>query len=350
MSHLEDRLGPVPPLDEVGRHRLERAVMGALAAERPVASAPAARRWSPGLAAVAAAAAVGLAVAGWLALRGGPASTGAVPAHFAAAASAFTTTWADARLVLAPGGAMTATGDAVHGAVIVLERGTLDVEVEPRGERPPFTVVAGDVRVEVVGTRFRVARHAESATVEVTEGVVRVVRDGGIDRVEAGSQWDRRGRTALAPSAPPPAAARPVTGHEPEAPPAIATATEPAPVATPATRPPSRRATTPAQREPRATAVPDLSPAAEPPAAPSARFGEAARLEPRDPDAAMAIYRELAARADGWGANAQFALGRLAADRGQRAAAIRHLRAYLARFPSGANAPDARTLLRMLEP
>jgi hypothetical protein len=44
-----------------------------------------------------------------------------------------------------------------------------------------------------------------------------------------------------------------------------------------------------------------------------------------------------------------FALGRLEAERGQKQEATELLRDYLARYPHGINADDARTLLQRLQ-
>jgi TolA-binding protein len=87
------------------------------------------------------------------------------------------------------------------------------------------------------------------------------------------------------------------------------------------------------------------APAAAPAPTPAERYAAAARLEASDAAAARAIYRDLAARSDAWGANALYALAELERQEGRRAAALRHLREYLRRFPDGTNAADARALL-----
>jgi TolA-binding protein len=68
-------------------------------------------------------------------------------------------------------------------------------------------------------------------------------------------------------------------------------------------------------------------------------------MEASNPDRAIAIYAKLAAGSGPWAANALYAAGRLQADRGRRGDATRLLNEYLTRYPSGANARDARDLL-----
>jgi len=73
-----------------------------------------------------------------------------------------------------------------NGAItLVLARGAVDCDVEPRHGRPPFRVIAGDVKVEVVGTRFTVTR-TPSARVDVARGKVKVTTSAGTTLVEAG--------------------------------------------------------------------------------------------------------------------------------------------------------------------
>ncbi len=327
MSHISDRLGPVTPLDELARHRLERNLLDSLARTPPAAEAPR-RRVAPAMLLAAAAAALAV-VVGWRVLDRDAPSHSATPLRLVAGATARVVTWADAQIVLEPGAAMTATGDAAHGAVVVLERGAASFEVEPRADRPAFSVVAGPVRVDVVGTSFRVARHGESAEVTVAEGTVRVVRDDEpAELLNAGERWPET---------------RTETETETEAETEADTETETETL----TQTPTRtRTQTPTRTR---TQTPTRTPPQSQPT-PATRFVEATRLERTAPAAALAIYEELSARSDTWGANALFALGRLHADRGARAPARRHLRAYLTRFPTGANVDDARALLRHLDP
>jgi TolA-binding protein len=74
----------------------------------------------------------------------------------------------------------------------------------------------------------------------------------------------------------------------------------------------------------------------------------ASALESRQPQAALAGYRELAQKGGAWAQNALFAEGRLEADLGERDEARRLLSAYLARYPGGPNADDARQLLERM--
>lgn len=75
------------------------------------------------------------------------------------------------------------------GAItLVLDRGAVDCDVEPRHGRPPFRVIAGDVKVEVVGTRFTVTR-TPGPRVDVARGKVKVTSQAGTTLVEAGESW-----------------------------------------------------------------------------------------------------------------------------------------------------------------
>ncbi len=83
-----------------------------------------------------------------------------------------------------------------------LDTGEALFEVSPDPSRP-FTVAAGDQRIEVVGTAFNVLRHAGDIAVTVSHGVVRATVTGqgagaAPARLTAGNQYNRReGETAF---------------------------------------------------------------------------------------------------------------------------------------------------------
>jgi hypothetical protein len=192
--------------------------------------------------------------------------------------------------------------------------------VPERPGRKPFVVVAGDVRVEVVGTLFAVERVADSARIVVERGVVLVTEDGVLYTVHAGEHWPARTATA-----------EPEPEPEPEFEPEIEMEED---LRTP-------------RRSPRKSEPPRRVAQPEPDAAPTAkeRYAAAARLESSDPAAALVIYRQLVREGGTWAANALFAQGRLELERGNKARAARLLGRYLERFPRGLNAADARNLL-----
>src|SRR5262249_16070446 len=80
------------------------------------------------------------------------------------------------------------------GIVVAMRRGKVDVEVAPRGERPPLIVRAGDTDVIVVGTHFAVDYGDGSGEVDVRvyKGAVRVVHQQQETRVAAGQGWTIR--------------------------------------------------------------------------------------------------------------------------------------------------------------
>ncbi|HEY1558534.1 MAG TPA: FecR family protein [Kofleriaceae bacterium] len=180
-----------------------------------------------------------------------------------------------------PGGAVT----------LALARGSVDCDVAPRGDRPPFRVIAGDVTVEVVGTRFTVAR-TPAVRVDVARGKVKVIGPTGTAFVAAGESW-------------------PVAVAEVPAPPP-APPSHPVPVAAPVHPAPS----------------------------PQATFDEAQRLRATDPAKAERLYRALAADRGVWAALALYDLADM-----QAAArpddALREVGDLMRRFPDAANIEDA---------
>ena len=78
------------------------------------------------------------------------------------------------------------------------------------------------------------------------------------------------------------------------------------------------------------------------------KFERLLKLEPKDSAAALAGYLEISRGNSRWAANGLYSAGRLAADRGDPRART-FLEIYLRRFPNGANAADAKTLLDRLQ-
>lgn len=210
----------------------------------------------------------------------------------------------DSVLTIAAQSVVQVHGDDRSGWQIQLHRGEVGCHVAPRGQRPPFVVRAGDTTVTVVGTRFKVARADEQARVSVEEGIVRVERDGSEVLLHAGETWPPAEPTAISP---------------------LDTVTE--------SSPESERAVSPVERSAPRSAVSSQG-----------LFERAARLEARDPKAALEIYRRVGARGP-WAANALYGRARLELELGDTARARRDLELYLRRYPGGANAADVRALL-----
>ncbi|MDB4956564.1 MAG: hypothetical protein JWO36_4133, partial [Myxococcales bacterium] len=184
---------------------------------------------------------------------------------------------------------------------LVLARGSVDCEVTPRPGRSPFFVLAGDVTVEVVGTRFTVTRGPASVRVDVTRGKVRVASPEGERFVIAGGTWTN----------------------------AIAATAAPVPTAPPIEDAP--RATDPVQ-----------APAAEPPKHTADLFNEAQRSDIHgDRDGAARGYRRAASGDDRWAALALYSLAELDEKRGRTTNALAEVDEYQRRFPKAANAEDA---------
>ena len=134
--------------------------------------------------------------------------------------------------ILRFGPSITVTGDGEiellradeQGTALALLAGAATFEVDPDGERRQLEVSAGEVRVEVTGTRFVVALEDARVRVEVLRGSVRVHRPGEGLSLGAGERWSgpmrqlaaAAGVTAPQPSAPSPGIRDP--SPEPRAP------------------------------------------------------------------------------------------------------------------------------------
>jgi hypothetical protein len=207
-------------------------------------------------------------------------------------------------------------------SLVVLERGAAQFSVAPRERRPAFVVLAGNVRIEVVGTRFRVERQGDSACVETYEGVVRVLAAGSISFVGARERWPNVQRLTQVPN----------RASTEQVPTASTSADAVKPIHTPVS--PSRTV----QRAPQSTQ-------ATPNEKRRLLFEQAAVLEASDPQRALEIYQSLTTERGDWAANALYAMGRLEEERGNRVRALRLLQRYIEQYPYGANTADARLLI-----
>lgn len=308
----------VEPLSESRWSKIEAGVFSEL--EEPAAPAEVvrprfSRRTVVSIGAVFAAAAALAAVVGRSVVTGEARApeasrivTGASPSHVALASST---------LDVGPDSAVVASGDDARGLLVVVEKGSVDCEVAPRKNRPPFVVLAGDVRVRVVGTRFVVTRASEGVSVKVEHGTVEVTRGAEVVMLHDGERW---AETPVA-RAPDP---QPVEPPAPAPAPAPLEASAPKPHGKAPATAGSHGASTDADRK---------------------AFERAAALEVREPETAMGTYRRLGAGSGPWAGPALYAAGRLAADRGRSAEARTLLGQYTTRFPNGANATDAARLL-----
>ncbi len=124
------------------------------------------------------------------------------------------------------------------GTELALLAGRATFEVDPTGEQRHLEVRAGDVRVEVTGTRFTVALEGDRVSVEVLRGSVQIHRPGDSLGLHAGERWSGLAQPTEQAAATP-------TGPEVREPDAGARAPRTAPRA-PTTEGPPPRAETPA--------------------------------------------------------------------------------------------------------
>ncbi len=349
---------PIDELSDIAWARVERRLWAELDAAPVARMAPPtrARRW-PWLAAGALAAAAVVMILAWPA--GSGSQRAASPSRVVTAGSATEVHFGDAEIAVAADSAVLLQGDADGGAAIVVERGGATFAVAPRAGRPPFVVLAGAVQVRVLGTRFTVTRSGDDARVDVAHGKVEVVARGHRELLLAGASWSSAGVREAA-SGGSITAANPddaaATRLDPTGPPVPVVPGVPL---APAVTAPAPSAPAPAERAPVEPAPVEPAPVEPAQVEPSGadggatlrkRFAAAQAIERRDPGAALRAYRELAAGDGPWAANALFAAARLASTSGDRALAVRFARAYLDRFPAGANAADAQRLLDRLAP
>ena len=166
-------------------------------------------------------------------------------------------------------------------------------------------MIAGDVTVEVVGTRFTVAR-TPAVRVDVARGKVKVIAPSGTTLVAAGESWPVDAAAAAAPS------------------PSLEA---PAPVTPPLDE-------SPAVTKPRAPAPASRA------ASPQNVFREAQRLRTSDPTKAERLYRALATDRGVWAALALYDLAEMH-ETARPDDALREVGELMRRFPDAANLEDA---------
>lgn len=194
------------------------------------------------------------------------------------------------------------------GITLVVTRGSVDCDVAPRKNRPPFHVIAGDISVEVVGTRFTVAK-TPSPRVDVVRGKVRVRAPGGTWLLSAGESWTP-----------------PVTGSDVD-PVAVLASTAPNGGAAPA----------PVGPPPASAMAPVPAPMVGP--SPHSIYQSAQRFETTDPVRAAKAYRTVASSKDSWAAPALYGLAELDA-KNDVTQALADCNEYLKRFAKSAQVED----------
>jgi hypothetical protein len=366
----DKRLGPPPvePLSDAAWSRVERGMWAELdlvsmSRSEPVAVATPtlayARRWWLVAVPLAAAAAAATIVIG---TRTSTPEIAEEPSRLVSGSAPSSVSFGDAHIELDADTAFVMSHETGH-PVVLLERGAAWFTVTPRLSRPDFIVRAGDATVHVVGTRFRVTRSGEQIAVAVEHGKVNVQFRGRMAAIGARQRWSSespRQITAAAEAAPRVAAADP---DEPEIDfsdlldPAGSSA---APLTTPLAPGPGRKhvANSGSMSESKLGSKYDARTESATGSGHAggaaaidrdrAAYDRLAALEPQDPGAALAGYLALARGTSRWADPALFAAARLAADRHDRRA-VTLLAIYLRRFPTGANAIDAKQLFVRLK-
>jgi hypothetical protein len=234
------------------------------------------------------------------------------PTRIVSSDSPSTITYGDVHVTLDADSAVVMPAKASSTAV--LERGAAWFAVAPRKHRE-FVVVAGDTVVRVIGTRFRVARSEEHATVEVERGLVDVTFQGTTRKIGTGQRWSSElpAKVATSEADVEPIEVEPLEDDEPP--------------------------------KPKHTKVKSKKPSDSKPAIDPERekFEKAQSLEASDRKTALALYLDVAKGKSQWAENSLYAAARLSADFKEKRAKVL-IDMYLTRYPQGTNAKDARML------
>jgi ferric-dicitrate binding protein FerR (iron transport regulator) len=192
MSQQHQKLGP-PPVDDLSDlswARVERNTFARM--EGTVTNAVASRevrrdsrsKWVWLAVPAAAAAAFGLA---FFSMNSSPGSTDGEPSRVVAGASPTTMSFGDAHVTLQANTAVVMDQNPAKPTAL-LENGTAVFAVA-RGERPPFTVLAGDTTLRAMAATFTVTRKGEVAELAVETGSVEVRFRGHDLKLAADQTW-----------------------------------------------------------------------------------------------------------------------------------------------------------------
>jgi ferric-dicitrate binding protein FerR (iron transport regulator) len=191
---MSERLGP-PPVDalsDVAWARVERNVFSRT--EGTVTNAVAAREVKRELTrstwvwlAVPAAAAAAFAFAFFPVGDRTPAATGE-PSRVVAGSSPSTVSYGDAHVTLQANSAVVMDHNSAKPTAL-LEHGSAVFAVAPRGDRGPFTVLAGDMSARTINATFTVTRSGERADVSVASGRIGIRFRGHDLEVTANQRW-----------------------------------------------------------------------------------------------------------------------------------------------------------------
>lgn len=192
MSQQHQKLGP-PPVDglsDVSWARVERNVFSRM--EGTVTNAVASREvrrdgrsnwvWL----AVPAAAAAAFALA-FFSMNGSPGSSDGEPSRVVAGASPTTMSFGDAHVTLQANTALVMDQNPAKPTAL-LENGTAVFAVA-RGDRAPFTVLAGDTSLRTTTAKFTITRKGEIAELAVETGSVEVRFRGHDVKLAADQTW-----------------------------------------------------------------------------------------------------------------------------------------------------------------
>lgn len=301
------RAALVVPASEAKRDNVERALFERLTAMRGIERADAftrsRRRWVPIVAFAGVGALLVIVVVGLRGTEPSPTRREAVITQHVVSPTGGPSRWISADAVVEASGD-TSVEERIddEGVTLTLSRGTVDCDVEPRPGRAPFRVIAGDVKVEVIGTRFTVQRTPTGVRVDVVRGRVRVTGPNADSLLTAGGTWSSE--------------------------PVVTAKTPPMP-----------------SIEPRIDeAQIDLAPTSpdKPKAiSPKEAFEVATRLEKRDIAGSARMYRVAAnGRDQTYAALSLYSLAELERRRGASTTALRVIDEYLRRFPRGANVEE----------
>jgi ferric-dicitrate binding protein FerR (iron transport regulator) len=193
MSQQHQKLGPPPvdPLPDLSWARVERNVFSRM--EGTVTGAVMAREvkregrghWVWLAVPAAAAAAFGLA---FFSMNGPSGSSDGEPSRVVAGASPTTMSFGDAHVTLQANTAVVMDQNPAKPSALI-ENGTALFAVAPRGDRAPFTVLAGDTSVRTTNATFTVTRTGEVATLVVNTGAVDVRYRGHDVKLAAHQSW-----------------------------------------------------------------------------------------------------------------------------------------------------------------